>query len=319
MTTFGWLLPDRLEGGPADRSMGAPADAFEHLATLAVSAEAAGFDSVWVGDRGLQGQDGGAGVPPDLEPLTLLGALAVRTGQVRLGALVSGVTYPNPGVLAKMVTTIDVISGGRAALGIGGTWPDARTLRSGIDSADHGGDLGRVEEALRIVRALFTDDDVSFEGTHFRLDHARNLPRPVQAGGPGIVVDGRGAATPGLAARYADICLVTGSTASVSRQIEEVHRHCHRVGRDPAEIDIAWTAPLTVTASPRQTREVIGMLEADGADLDFVGCVVGQPHQLPELIGPHLRAGVDQVWFSWPSADAAAIAGVGRSLGLATR
>jgi acetyl-CoA acetyltransferase family protein len=129
---------------------------------------------------------------PMLEAYTLLGALAARTQRVQLGTLVTGVTYRNPGILAKIVTTLDIVSRGRAILGIGGAWYDVEHQGLGVDYPSDRVRLDMLEEAVQVCRAMFTGDDVSFTGTHYRLDHARNLPRPVQAGGPKIMIGGGG-------------------------------------------------------------------------------------------------------------------------------
>src|SRR5207237_4629205 len=127
-----------------------------------------------------------------LEGYTLLGALAARTQRVTLGTLVTGVTYRNPALLAKEVTTLDIISSGRAVLGIGAAWYDVEHEGLGVDFPPVGERMDRLEEALRICRAMFTEERPTFEGRYYRIEEARNLPRPVQEGGPPIMVGGGG-------------------------------------------------------------------------------------------------------------------------------
>lgn len=153
------------------------ADMFDHVAGLAVAAEEAGFDSVWVMDHFFQLPAMGGPDQPMLEAYTLLGALAARTQRVQLGTLVSGVTYRHPGILAKIVTTLDVSSRGRAILGIGGAWYEVEHNGLGVAYPSDQVRLDMLEEAVQICRTMFTNDDVSFTGTHYQLDHARNLPR----------------------------------------------------------------------------------------------------------------------------------------------
>src|SRR5258707_8150895 len=184
MTRFGVQLPN-FSGFD-------PADLFDHVAGLATAAEEAGFDSVWVMDHFFQLPPLGGPDQPMLEAYTLLGALAARTRRVQLGTLVTGVTYRSPGVLAQIVPTLDVISRGRAILGIGGAWYDVEHQALGIDYPSDRVRLDMLEEAVQVCRAMFTGDDVSFSGNHYRLDHAPNLPRPVQAGGPRGIIRGRG-------------------------------------------------------------------------------------------------------------------------------
>jgi F420-dependent oxidoreductase-like protein len=252
-----------------------------------------------------------------LEAYTLLGALAARTRRVQLGTLVTGVTYRNPGILAKIVTTLDVISRGRAILGIGGAWYDVEHQGLGIDYPSDRVRLDMLEEAVQICRAMFTGDDVSFTGTHYRLDHARNLPRPVQAGGPKILIGGGGEKrTLRLVARYADKCNVTGDVATLARKIAVLRRHCAEVGRDPAEVGVTWMTPLILTTSSQNTAEVHEMLTAAGSADEIAGFTVGQPHEIPGLVAGHIEAGADEVIFSFAFADTAGITAVGEAFGL---
>ena len=309
MTKFGVQLPNF--SGPDSAHL------FDHVAGLATAAEASGFDSVWVMDHFFQLPPLGGPDQPMLEAYTLLGALAARTHRVQLGTLVTGVTYRNPGILAKIVTTLDVISKGRAILGIGGAWYDVEHQGLGVEYPGDGVRLDMLEEAVQICRAMFTGDDVSFEGTYFRLDHARNLPRPVQPGGPAIMIGGGGEKrTLRLVARYADKCNVTGDAATLAHKIEVLHRHCAEVGRDPSEIDVTWMTPLILTTSEQNTTEVRDMLTASASADEVAAFVVGQAHEVPDLVAGHLAAGADEVIFSFAFADVAGIAAVGEALGL---
>jgi F420-dependent oxidoreductase-like protein len=309
MTSYGIQLPNF--SGPA------PADLFDHVAGLTTTAEASGFDSVWVMDHFFQLPPLGGPDQPMLEAYTLLGALAARTERVQLGTLVTGVTYRNPGILAKVVTTLDVISNGRAILGIGGAWYDVEHRALGVDYPGDGERLDMLEEAVQICRAMFTGDDVSFDGAHFHLDHARNLPRPVQPGGPKIMIGGGGEKrTLRLVARYADQCNVTGDAATLAHKIEVLHRHCEEVGRDPQTIGVTWMGPTILTTSATNTEEVRQLLAASAPADETAGFLVGQPDEIPELVAAHLEAGADEIIFSAAFADADGIAALGSALGL---
>jgi F420-dependent oxidoreductase-like protein len=309
MTRFGVQLPNF--------SGFEPADLFEHVAGLATAAEEAGFDTVWVMDHFFQLPPLGGPDQPMLEAYTLLGALAARTRRVQLGTLVTGVTYRNPAILAKMVTTLDVISRGRAILGIGAAWYDVEHQALGVDYPRDGVRLDMLEEAAQVCRAMFTGDDVSFSGTHYQLDHARNLPRPVQAGGPKIMIGGGGEKrTLRLAAQYADQCNVTGDVGTLTRKIAVLRRHCDEVGRDPAQVAVTWMTPLILTTSSQNTAEVHELLAAGGSPQETAGFTVGQPHEIPDLVAGAIEAGADEVIFSFAFADAAGIAAVGKALGL---
>ncbi len=309
MTKFGVQLPN-FSGFD-------PADLFEHVAGLATAAEEAGFHSVWVMDHFFQLPPLGGPDQPMLEAYTLLGALAARTQRVQLGTLVTGVTYRNPGILAKIVTTLDVISRGRAILGIGGAWYDVEHQGLGVDYPPDRVRLDMVEEAVQICRAMFTDDDVSFAGQHYRIDHARNQPRPVQSAGPRIMIGGGGEKrTLRLVAQYADQCNVSGNVDTLARKIEVLHRHCAEVGRDPAEIGVTWMTPLILTTSSQNTAEVNAMLAASASPEEIAGFTIGQPHEIPGLVAGHVDAGADEVIFSFAFADPAGIAAVGQAFGL---
>jgi alkanesulfonate monooxygenase SsuD/methylene tetrahydromethanopterin reductase-like flavin-dependent oxidoreductase (luciferase family) len=311
MVRFGVQLPG--SGAPAGQL-------FERVASMASATEGAGFDSVWADDHSAPVSGPGAGGGPVLESYTLLGALAARTGRVTLGALVSGVTVRNPGLLAKMVTTLDVISGGRAVLGLGVDRNEDRHAVPGIEHPGHRGlatteDLDLLEEAVQVCRALFTGDDVTFEGTHVQLDHARNLPRPVRVGGPQILVgSGGGWPTLRLAARYADRCSVTGDAATLARTIGDLRLLCAEVGRDPSEVGVTWTGPLLVTDSDQQTRELRRLLGSGGSG-ENDGCIVGRLGEVPGLVAGLVEAGAEELVFALPVGSDEAIAGLGRVLG----
>jgi F420-dependent oxidoreductase-like protein len=309
MTRFGVQLPN-FSGFDS-------ADLFDHVAGLATAAEDAGFDSVWVMDHFYQLPALGGPDQPMLEAYTLLGGLAARTRRVQLGTLVTGVTYRNPAILAKIVTTLDVISRGRAVLGIGAAWYDVEHHGLGVQYPADRVRLDMLEEAVQVCRAMFGGDDVSFSGVHYRLDHARNMPRPVQPGGPKIMIGGGGEKrTLRLVARYADKCNVTGDVATLARKIDVLRRHCADVGRDPAEIDVTWMTPLILTTSEQNTAEVRQMLAAAASAEEIAGFTIGQPHEIPDLVGGHIAAGADEVIFAFAFADAAGIAAISQAIGL---
>jgi F420-dependent oxidoreductase-like protein len=293
-----------------------PSALFDHIAGLATTAEDSGFDSVWVMDHYLQLPPLGGPSQPMLEAYTLLGALAARTERVTLGTLVTGVTYRNPALLAKIVTTLDIVSRGRAILGIGGAWYDVEHKALGVEYPSDRVRLDMLEEAVQVCRAMFTGDDVSFAGNHYRLDHARNQPRPVQAGGPKIMIGGGGEKrTLRLVAQYADKCNVTGDVKTLAHKVEVLHRHCAEVGRDPAEVEITWMTPLILTTSDQNTAEVRDMLAASGSPDELAGFTVGQPHEIPDLVAGHVEAGASEVIFSFPFADQGAIRALGQAFG----
>ena len=204
MTTFGFQIPNFTFDVPT-------AGLFDEVVKRATAAEESGFSSLWVMDHFYQLPALGGAHQPMLEGYTLLGALAVRTDSVQLGTLVTGVTYRNPAMLAKIVTTLDVISKGRAVLGIGAAWHDVEHDALGFDFPPVKERMDRLEEAVQICRAMFREETPTFEGRYYSIDDARNVPRPIQAGGPPIMIGGGGEKrTLRLVAQYADMCNVTG-------------------------------------------------------------------------------------------------------------
>src|SRR5436309_4624896 len=206
---FGLQIPNFTLGVPDDRL-------FEEVAGIATTAEESGYDSVWVMDHFYQLPPLGGPAQPMLEAYTLLGALGARTERVRLGTLVTGVTYRNPALLAKIITTLDVITRGRAILGIGAAWHDVEHQGLCVAFPPAGERLDRLEEAVQICRAMFREERPTFQGRHYRIEEARNVPRPVQAGGPPIMIGGGGEKrTLRLVAQYADMCNVTGDVDGI--------------------------------------------------------------------------------------------------------
>ena len=309
MTKFGLQIPNFTFAGVPDREM------FENVADLAVAGEQAGFDSVWVMDHFWQLPPLGGPTQPMLEGYTLLGGLAARTRRVKLGTLVTGVTYRNPALLAKMVTTLDIVSGGRAMLGLGAAWYEEEHDALGFDFPPAGERLDRLEEALQVCRAMFTEEAPSFEGRHYRIRDAYNIPQPVQPGGPRIMVGGAGQKrTLRLVAQYADMCNIHGSPDTIRHLLEVLHRHCADVGRDPGEITTTRLGSLFLTSSAEEAEQTAGFLrDAAGADFEE-RFTVGDPGAVIDQVGALVDAGLDELIFNLPFADTATVRRAGELL-----
>lgn len=309
MTKFGLQIPGFRHAGAPD------ADMFDRTAELAVAAEASGFSSVWVMDHFWQLPALGGPDEPILEAYTLLGALAARTERVALGTLVTGVTYRNPAMLAKMVTTLDVISHGRAILGIGAAWYDVEHDGYGFDFPKAGERFDRLEEAVQICRAMLRDERPTFAGRFYTTNDARNVPKPIQPGGPPIMIGGSGEKrTLKLVAQYADMCNVSGGPETVRHKIEVLRAHCADVGRDPTEITTTRLGTLVLTDDADETGRVkgfLGELAGDGFSEQFT---VGEPDEVIRAVEALLAAGVDYPIFNMPLSDADAVAQVGELL-----
>jgi len=309
MTKFGLQIPNFTFAGVPDREM------FEHVADLAVAGEQAGFESVWVMDHFWQLPPLGGPTQPMLEAYTLLGGLAARTRRVKLGTLVTGVTYRNPALLAKMVTTLDIVSSGRAMLGLGAAWYEEEHEALGFDFPPARERLDRLEDALQICRAMFTEETPSFAGKHYRIDKALNIPRPLQQNGPRIMVGGSGEKrTLRLVAQYADMCNINGSPDTVRHLLEVLRGHCADVGRDPAEVTTTRLGSLFLTSSAEEAEQTSGFLrDAAGADFEE-RFTVGDPGAVIDQVGALVDAGLDELIFNLPFADPATVRRAGELL-----
>jgi F420-dependent oxidoreductase-like protein len=309
MTKFGLQIPNFTFADVPDREM------FEHVADLAVAGEQAGFDSVWVMDHFWQLPPLGGPTQPMLEAYTLLGGLAARTRRVKLGTLVTGVTYRNPALLAKMVTTLDIVSSGRAMLGLGAAWYEEEHDALGFDFPSAGKRLDRLEEALQICRAMFTEEAPSFAGKHYRIEKALNIPRPVEPNGPRIMVGGSGEKrTLRLVAQYADMCNINGSPDTIRHLLEVLRGHCADAGRDPSEITTTRLGSLFLTSSAEEAEQTSGFLrEAAGADFEE-RFTVGDPGAVIDQVDALVDAGLDELIFNLPFADPATVRRAGELL-----
>jgi F420-dependent oxidoreductase-like protein len=270
------------------------------LAETGRAADDAGVDGLSLMDHYFQLPMAGGAGEPMLEGYTALGFVAAHTTRVDLQLLVTGVTYRHPGLLAKVVTTLDVLSGGRAVLGIGAAWYEREHLALGVPFPPPGERLDRLEETLQVVRQMWSDDDGPYEGRHYRLAETICLPRPLRTPRPPIMVGGGGERrTLRLVARYADACNLFAmpgpeGVAAVRHKLDVLREHCDREGRayDDVRKTILYTARFTPTADvgARLADELAGFAELGVTDVhvmppdDPVGYVRGLgEHVVPRL------------------------------------
>jgi F420-dependent oxidoreductase-like protein len=209
------------------------------LAAVGAAAEAAGVSWLSVMDHYFQMEHNGGAEEAMLECYTTLGYLAAHTTSVRLGTLVTGVTYRHPGLLAKIATTLDVLSGGRATLGIGAAWYEREHLGLGVPYPSLTERYERLDETLRICLQMWDPENTGpFEGRHYRLAETRCTPPPVSTPRPEIMIGGGGEKkTLRLVARYADACnLFASSPTDVAHKLDVLRAHCDDLGRDYAQI-----------------------------------------------------------------------------------
>ena len=226
------------------------------LADTTRVAEQAGISSFTVMDHFFQMEQAGS-AEPMLESYTTLGYVAALTERMTLGVLVTGVTYRHPGLLAKIVTTLDVLSGGRARLGIGASWYEREQRGLGVPVVPVAERFERLEETLQICLQMWSDDNGPFNGRHYRLAETLCVPQPLSRPHPPILVGGGGERkTLRLVSRYADACNVFGSSPEdVGRKLEVLASHCEAEGRDLDRIR------KTVLAVRPALADVDGFLE----------------------------------------------------------
>jgi F420-dependent oxidoreductase-like protein len=267
---------------------GGPPELGPKLKEIAKTAEGAGFDSIWVMDHYFQIP--GVGRPEEdmLEAYTTLGYIAGQTERVSLGTLVTGVTYRHPGILAKQVTTLDVLSGGRAWLGIGAAWFEQEHLGLGVPFPPLKERFERLEEALQIARQMWnSENNGPYEGKHYKLAQTLNVPQALSTPHPRIMIGGGGEKkTLKLVAKYADACNLfsMGGPELVENKLNVLREHCEREGRDYNSIE--KTAYVILNPSnPAQLVDTFGKLAEIGIQT-ALGAVPGVENIEPlEVIG----------------------------------
>jgi F420-dependent oxidoreductase-like protein len=250
------------------------------LAATARAAEAGGCSTFTVMDHYFQMEMLGGAPAPMLEGYTSLGFLAGQTERMQLGLLVTGVTYRHPGLLAKIVTTLDVLSGGRAMLGIGAAWYEREHHALGVPFPPISERFERLEEALQICLQMWSDDEGPYRGRHYHLTETICEPRPIQQPRPPILIGGTGERkTLRLVARYADACnLAVEDMRQAQHKLDVLARHCDAESRDFAAIK------KTIVARDDPLTSIDGFLST---------------------MEQYARLGIEQVWLSAMSPDPA--------------
>jgi F420-dependent oxidoreductase-like protein len=218
---------------------GGPSGIGDGVTDLAQRAEALGVRTLSVMDHFFQMEAAAPADDPMLEGYTALGFVAGRTRTLRLRTLVTGVTYRHPGLLAKSVTTLDVLSGGRAELGIGAAWYEREHRGLGVPFPPLAERFERLEEAIQICLQMWSDDNGAYRGRHYQLDETLCSPMPASAPRPRIMIGGAGERkTLRMVAQYADACNIFGGPDQVAQKLDVLRRHCDALGRDPNEIEV---------------------------------------------------------------------------------
>jgi F420-dependent oxidoreductase-like protein len=257
------------------------------LGAIARAADEGGFASLWVMDHFFQIPIVGPAEEEMLEGYSALAWLAGQTSRVRLGTLVTGVTYRHPGVLVKAVTTLDVLSGGRAWLGIGAAWFDREHAGLGVPFPPLGERFERLEEALQIAVQMWSGEAKAFRGKHYRLAETLCVPPPVQRPHPPILIGGQGEKkTLRLVARYADACnlFAYAGEAALAAKLDVLRRHCDAERRDYDTLHRTVLGSANLAPGKQTPADVIRQCEGL-AKLGFQELIVNLPnvHELAPL------------------------------------
>lgn len=305
MTRLGYQIPNFTYPGVDTAGL------FDVVAMQAKAAERSGFDTVLLMDHFYQLPMLG---DPDfdmLECYTTLGALARETSKVRLGALVTGNTYRNPTLLAKVLTALDVVSGGRAQLGIGAGWFELEHDALGFEFGTFTDRFEKLEEALQIILPMLRDENPTFSGRHYSVTKAINHPAPISR--IPIMIGGSGEKkTLRMVAQYADESNLTSSPDELPRKLEVLAQHCETLGRDRDEITMSQHCNVVIAPTHEQAfDEFADALAVRGMDLRggdeslremILGMVIlGDPDEVGERLATIMAKGAQGLTMSAPA------------------
>jgi F420-dependent oxidoreductase-like protein len=297
MTRLGYQIPNFTYPGVG------PAELFGVIAQQATEAEASGFDTVLVMDHFYQLPFFG---PPSLfmlECYSLLSALARETSKVRLSALVTGNTYRNPAVLAKTVTTLDIVSNGRAQLGIGAGWFELEHDAFGIEFGTFSDRFEKLEEALRIIIPMLRGESADLDGEWYQVVNAVNSPPPVSRI-PILIGGGGERKTLRMVAQYADESNLIAEAADLPRKLDALAEHCERFGRTRSDVVVSWQRSVCIAPTTAEAEaDLVGAFAARGVDLSAMSAdaraaatarfIVGDPDTVGERLAAELSLGID--------------------------
>jgi F420-dependent oxidoreductase-like protein len=260
----------------------------------AIAAENGGWDSIWTWDHLLA--IFGPWQQPIFEGWMTLCGIAPVTGKVRLGLMVGANTFRNPGLTAKLATTLDHVSGGRAVLGIGGAWFEREHDAFGIDfGASVGERLDRLDESVMLLRRLLDGERFSHEGRFYTFHDALCEPRPIQKKLP-ILVGGSGPRkTLRTTARYADAWNTSGTVDEVRQKVETLEAHCADAGRDPKQIERTISFPIVIRDDTEAAQQAFDGLLAHNRAPDLKGdrVLLGSPQYIADELQPYRALGFE--------------------------
>ena len=263
----------------------------EKLRNLVGRAESYGFDSFWVMDHFHQIQNVGELQEPMLEGWTTQSVVAGFTSKIKLGTLVTGIVYRHPSVLAKVGATLDVLSKGRLFMGIGAAWNVDEATAYGISFPPVKERMQRLEEAVQIIRKMWTEETTTFSGKFYQIRNAYCNPKPIQKPCPPIMIGGSGERrTLKIAAKYGDACNIFGSVETVKKKLGVLREHCRSVGRDYDSIVKSKLGRIVIDKDKEKVTEAIkGMSE----DRRREYAIYGTPEEVRRQVEAFRDAGVE--------------------------
>jgi len=264
----------------------APSQAYEDVLALAQHVEKTGWDGIWYADHFMPNAADTS--TPFPEAWITLAALGASVPRVRLGTLVTGNTYRHPAVLAKMVATLDHITGGRVVLGLGSGWQENEHTQYGIPFYTVAERLKRLDEACQVIKSLFSESKSNFDGAYYQLSNASLEPKPVQHPLPLLIGGGGERVTLKITAKYADEWNVWGTVETLRHKMAILDEHCENVGRDPKEIKRTAVALLFMSEDNAYLEK---MRDSAGERAS----IIGTPAEVREIVADYEATGVDEL------------------------
>ncbi|WHU49502.1 LLM class F420-dependent oxidoreductase [Gordonia sp. L191] len=296
MTRLGYQIPNFSYPDTA------PDQLFPTITAQAVEAEESGFDTVLVMDHFYQLPMLGEPDEPMIECYTLLAALAQHTSRVRLSALVTGNTYRNPTLLAKIVTALDLVSAGRAQLGIGAGWFELEHDCLGYEFGTFTDRFEKLEEALQIILPMLRGERPSLAGKWYQVSDAANSPAPL--GRIPVMIGGGGERkTLRMVAQYADESNLICGVDEIGRKLDALAQHCERLGRDRSEIVVTLQTSACVAPTHEQAQQEFDAYVARNprAEARRGGAIIGSPEEVAQRYSALLATGIDGVTVNAPA------------------
>jgi len=268
----------------------------DKLRTLVGRAENYGFESFWVMDHFHQILNVGQPQEPMFEGWTTQAVVAGFTNKIKLGTLVTGIIYRHPSVLAKIGASLDVLSKGRLIMGIGAAWNVDEATAYGIPFPPVKERMLRLEEAVQVIKKMWTEETATFNGKFYQLNKAYCNPKPIQKPYPPIMIGGSGEKlTLKIVAKYADACNIFGSVETVKKKLEVLKEHCRKVGRDYDSITKSKLGHLIIDKDKDKVTQTINRFpeERRRALLGGAGLMYGTPEEVRRQVDAYRDAGIE--------------------------